>query len=181
MSNLTRIRREKLLAAAEGYLDLNMPEHALSALDAIEEPERSPFAVNFQRGMVLRHLERHDEALEAFEKAYDEDAENVELLMAMAWCCKRTDQLRRAISLMEQAYRAAPKEAIILYNLACYWSLARNKTQALQWLGRALRMNRALRSLIPGESDFDALRGDPDFNKLVRLPDEALKGMKTEG
>ena len=46
--------------------------------------------------------------------------------MTMAWCYKRTNQLPRAITSMERAYRINPKEAVILYNLSCYWSLAGN-------------------------------------------------------
>ena len=94
--------------------------------------------------------------------------------MAMAWCYKRTDQLPKAISAMERAYRIAPQESIVLYNLACYWSLAGNKTQCLSWLGRALRMNTVLLDLIATESDFDPLRHDPDFQHLVNL----VKGQK---
>jgi len=167
-----RIRRERLLSAAEGYLMLDMPRQALESLDAIEDPERAPFAYNYQRGMVLRHLERHAEALEYFLRAFDEDPENVSLLLAMAWCYKRTDQLPRAISTMELAYRVAPKQPIVLYNLACYWALAGNKDQALSWLGRSLRMDGELRKLIPEESDFDKLRDDPDFEAMVGLPDD---------
>ena len=86
-------------------------------------------------------------------------------------CYKRIGQLPKAISAMEQAYHVAPKEAVILYNLSCYWSLSGNKTQALSWLGRALRMDQALRKLIDDESDFDPLRHDPDFRLILEAID----------
>jgi hypothetical protein len=89
---------------------------------------------------------------------------------------------------MEEAYRAHPKVPVVLYNIACYHSLAGDKRQALSWLGRALRMEASLRKLvpddpdlqalalrtslrdlIPDESDFDSLRNDPDFQYLARL------------
>ena len=72
---------------------------------------------------------------------------------------------------MERAYRIAPKQAVILYNLSCYWSLAGNKTQSLSWLGRALRMDHELRRLIDDEADFDSLRNDPDFQLIIRAID----------
>jgi tetratricopeptide (TPR) repeat protein len=105
------------------------------------------FAVNYLRGEALRQMEQYAEALDPLGRAFAENPEDVGLLMAMAWCYKRTDQLSKAISAMEQAYRISPKQAVILYNLACYWSLAGNKTQSLSWLGRALRMDRSLRRL----------------------------------
>jgi tetratricopeptide (TPR) repeat protein len=167
MDDKVRKRRDRLLAAADGYVILGMYPQALAALDDIDRREQEAFDVNFRRGDVLRHMERHEEALVALQRAFDEKPESVDLLMAMAWCYKRTNQLPRAITSMEQAYRIAPKEAVILYNLSCYWSLAGNKTQSLSWLGRALRMDKSFRQLIDSETDFDPLRQDPDFQMIV--------------
>ena len=171
MNQKVRISRDRELAAAEGYIALGMYAHALAALDKIADPQEAAFSVNFQRGDALRHLERHDEALIALHRAFDEKPDDVDLLMTMAWCYKRTNQLPRAITSMERAYRIKPKEAVILYNLSCYWSLAGNKTQALSWLGRALRMDNELRRLIDDEPDFDSLRNDPDFQLIIRAVD----------
>jgi tetratricopeptide (TPR) repeat protein len=89
--------------------------------------------------------------------------------MGLAWCYKRTDQLAKSIEAMHQAYLAHRSEAIVLYNLSCYYSLAGNKEQALSWLGRALRMRPDLRQLIADETDFDPLRNDSDFQHLIHL------------
>ena len=164
-----KVRRDKSLNAAEGYLMLEMPRQALECLDSIIDPERALFSYNYLRGMVLRQLGDHQSALDAFDIAFEEQPDNLSLLLAMAWCYKRTDRLERAITVMEQAYAADPTEPIVLYNLACYWALAGNKSQALSWLGRALRMKCDLKRLISGEQDFDRLRNDPDFEFLVGL------------
>jgi tetratricopeptide (TPR) repeat protein len=171
MDPKVRNSRDRHLAAAEGYIALGMYTHALAALDKITNPEEAAFELNYQRGDALRHLGRHDEALVSFQRAFEEKPDDVDLLMAMAWCYKRTDQLPRAITSMEQAYRIAPKQAVILYNLSCYWSLAGNKTQSLSWLGRALRMDNDYRRLIDDEPDFDSLRNDPDFQLIIRAID----------
>ena len=164
-----RVRREKLLNAAEGYLMLDMPQQALESLDAIIDPERALFAFNYLRGMVLRHMGEHHAALDAFDVALDEQPEQLSLLLAIAWCYKRTDRVDRAIEKMEQAYAADPTEPIVLYNLACYWALSGNKLQSMSWLSRALRMNADLKRLISDESDFDQLRTDPDFEQMVEM------------
>jgi tetratricopeptide (TPR) repeat protein len=171
LSPSSRSRRDKSLEAAEGYLALDMPQHALRSLREIDDPDQTLFEVNLLRGDALRHLDRHDEALDAFGRAFAQKPDHVGLLMGMAWCYKRTSQLPKAISAMEQAYRISPKEAIILYNLSCYWSLSGNKIQALSWLGRALRMDRSLRKLIEDESDFDPLRNDADFRMILDAVD----------
>ena len=162
--------RERKLEAACGYLELNMPEHALRELDRIADPEAIPFEFNRLRGEALRTASQFEPALEAYARALAEQPEDLSVLMGMAWCYKRTGQLPRAIAAMEQAYRAHPKEPIVLYNLACYFSLGGEKAQALSWLGRALRMESSLRKLISDEPDFDSLRNDPDFQYVTGSP-----------
>jgi tetratricopeptide (TPR) repeat protein len=173
MDTKARSRTDRLLTAAEGYIELGMYAHALASLDQIEGPDKTGFEASFQRGDALRNLERHEEALVAFHRACEEKPDDIDLLMAMAWCYKRTNQLPRAITSMEQAYKIAPKKAVILYNLSCYWSLAGNKTQSLSWLGRALRLDAAFGQLIDDETDFDPLRHDPDFQMIVKAVQRA--------
>jgi tetratricopeptide (TPR) repeat protein len=182
--------RQRKLEAACGYLELNMPEHALRELGRITDPQAVPLDFYRLRGEGLRALDRFEDALEAYGRALAVDPEDIGLLAGMAWCYKRTGQLPKAIEAMEQAYQAHPKELIVLYNLACYFSLAGEKVQALSWLGRALRMESSLRKQhaegeggfaswgfsqlepslrerIAEEPDFDPLRNDPDFQYLT--------------
>jgi tetratricopeptide (TPR) repeat protein len=180
-AQLDHLRR---LEAASGYLDLEMPAHALRALAGIADPEVTPFEFYFLRGQALRAAGNFEEALVDLSRAREERVDDLRVLMGMAWCYKRTDRLPRAISVMEEAYRAHPKVPVVLYNIACYYSLAGDKTQALSWLGRALRMEKSLRKLagdesefgpptlrkqIADEPDFDPLRNDPDFQYLTNL------------
>jgi tetratricopeptide (TPR) repeat protein len=188
MASKAQLDHARRLQAASGYLDLEMPAHALRALEGIARPEATPFEFHYLRGQALRVAGRFGEALVAFSHAREYQPDNLDVLMGLAWCFKRTDQLPRAISTMEEAYRAHPKVPVVLYNIACYYSLAGDKRQALSWLGRALRMEASLRKLvpddpdlqalgmrtslrdlIPDESDFDSLRNDPDFQYLARL------------
>lgn len=159
-----RIRR---LEAAQGYLALDMPDHALREMRRIDNPQEVRFDFCQLKGEALRQKRRHEEALNAYRQALEENPDDLGVLMGMAWCYKRLDQLPRAIQTMEQAYQAAPREPVVLYNLACYFALAGDKTQALSWLGRAIRMEPALRQLIPDETDFDPLRNDSDFQFIV--------------
>lgn len=162
--------RDRKIEAAGGYLELNMPQHALRELARIADPEAIPFDFNRTKGEALRAAGEFEPALDAFSRALAEQPTDLSVLMGMAWCYKRTNQLSRAIAAMEQAYRAHPKEPIVLYNLACYFSLGGEKAQALSWLGRALRMESSLRKLVPEEPDFDSLRNDPDFQYVTGAP-----------
>ena len=167
MSERAKRKRARHLEAAQGYLTLNMPDHALKEVACIVDPHADVFAVSSLRGEALRQKGDHASALISFRKASLESPDNIHVLMMLAWCYKRTDQLHRAISTMQRAYQIAPEEAVVLYNLSCYFSLVGDKPNTLSWLGRALRIDGSLRKLIPGESDFDNLRQDPDFQLII--------------
>lgn len=161
-------KRQRQLQAAEGYLLLGMPDHALQALDQIADFDAT---VEWQllRGDALRAKLDHPHALKCFQRAYELAPESLEALLGMAWCYKRIDRLDQSIESMRLAYQRHPASPIVLYNLSCYYALAGEKEQALSWLGRALRMNHSLIELIPDETDFDSLRNDPDFRHLLDL------------
>lgn len=160
-------RPKRHLTAAEGYLMLEMPVQALRELSHIPEDDRDSEKYYRLLGQALQLAERYEESLEAYRDAFDRDPENLTTLMGMAWCFKRTDQLPSAISIMELAYQHHSDEPIVLYNLSCYFALADDKTNALSWLGRALRMEPRLTKLIPEETDFNSLRTDKDFQFVV--------------
>ena len=165
----TEIQQRQAIEAAQGYLILELPDAALRQLDVFRDPNETPRAVDQLRGEAFRLKEDYTQALECFERVLPHVEHDLGLLIGMAWCFKRIDRLDKALETMRQAYRGSPKEPIVLYNLACYHSLAGAKDEALSWLGRALRMDNSLRKLISRESDFDSLRNDSDFQLLLRL------------
>ena len=157
------------LKAAEGYLTLNMPDHALRELRSIEDLGDERFNASLLRGEALLMKEEQRPALDAFRQAHLEKPTELLPLLKMAWCFKRTDQLPLAIDALKLAYQFHKDVPIVLYNLACYYSLSGEKDEALSWLGRAFRMDRKLLKLIADETDFDPLRGDADFQHLLEL------------
>ena len=95
--------------------------------------------------------------------------DNISVWLALGWCYKRTGKLDRAIESLEEALNVEPNDALVHYNLACYWSLAQNKRQALNYLAKAFKLEDEYRRLVAEESDFDPLRKDPAFQALVRV------------
>jgi tetratricopeptide (TPR) repeat protein len=164
-----RIRRQQLVQQAEGYLELGMARHALDVLARCGDPATLPHHALYLKGQCLRELGRYREALEPLGRAAQADPENVGIWLALGWCYKRTGKLDRAIESLEEALVAEPNDALVHYNLACYWSLARNKRQALVYLARAFDLEDEYRSLVAGESDFDTIRDDPAFQALVKV------------
>jgi tetratricopeptide (TPR) repeat protein len=167
MSQIMVDRIKKQLAAAEGYLALNLPDRALEILESRADWATMQFEASFLTGETLRVLGRYREALKPLEVAASLRPGDLGVAMALGWCYKRTHRLAQAIDSLSRALRDNPREAILHYNLACYWSLAGNTRKALESLALALDLDEDVRPMIGAESDFDSLRGNPDFEKLV--------------
>jgi len=161
-------QRKGCCRAAEGYLSLGMPEHALDALNQLPGADHD-LEVLLLRGDALRVKQDHQNSLDCFLRAHSLHPENLDALLGMAWCYKRLGRVDLSIESLRLACQSHSDVPIVLYNLACYYALSGDKEHALSWLGRALRMNPELLKLISDETDFDRLRNDTDFQHLLHL------------
>lgn len=161
--------RFRQVKAAEGYLALSMPDHALRELDEISDVGNDQYRISMLKGEALQAKREHRLALDEFRLAHLDRPTDLHAMMGMAWCFKRIDQLHNAIDTMKLAYQFHKEIPVVLYNLACYYALAGEKENALSWLGRSLRMDRSLLDELQDETDFDSLRTDADFQHLIQL------------
>jgi tetratricopeptide (TPR) repeat protein len=169
VSGSNRVRIQRILREAEGYLELNMPQKALELLSRITEPGTFRGQQLYWTGEALRALERYSEAIVVLEQAADLLPSNIHVWLALGWCHKRTGRLDLAIADLERAEEVSPEEAIVHYNLACYWSLAGKKQRALAYLTRAIAIDSNYRDRIVDERDFDPIRSDPEFRALIEI------------
>ena len=167
MARIIRDRIRRRLGEAEGYLELGLADRALEILQSRPDWSTMRFEASYLTGEALRTLGRTREALKPLELAAALKPGDVGVAIALGWCYKRTHRLAQAIDALERAVREEPDEPLLHYNLACYWSLAANPVKALDELAVALELEPDLLGLIPEESDFDNLRGDPDFERLT--------------
>jgi Flp pilus assembly protein TadD len=163
-----RIKRQ--LSKAEGFLMLDLPKKALEILEGCSDWATMQFEASLLTGEALRSLGRFRDALKPLEVAASLRPEDVGVAMALGWCYKRTHRLAQAIDALGRAVRHNPEEPLLHYNLSCYWSLAGNAAKSLDELAAALDLDPGLRSAIAKESDFDALRGNPEFERLTVGP-----------
>lgn len=170
MSQPEAKRSLRKLVEAEGYLQLGMPREALESLEGVALGTDFDFEFFLLKGLALRDLDRFSEALVPLEQAAKRKSDDMTLCLTLGWCLKRTDQLPRAIAALHRAQEAHPDEALLHYNLACYYSLAGERASAVDWLKRALALNPDMRELIPEETDFEPLRGDPQFEEIAAGP-----------
>jgi len=185
MSELKRFRRKQILREAEGYLDLvtscaddltlakeirdRLAQRTIATLEKLDAGSRERVDALYLRGQALRIMEEHGAAIEILRRAADLDHDNIHIWLALGWCHKRTGRLDKAIESLEEALQVDDRQAIIHYNLACYWSLAKNVKWAVEYLERALELDPTYRDLVGQESDFDPIRSNPRFLELLSV------------
>lgn len=167
MAPISRERVIRHLGQAEGYLLLDMPQRALEILQARADWPGHPFEAAFLTGEALRSLGRYREAVKPLEIAVALQPRNVGVAISLGWCYKRTHHLAQAIDALERVKKYNPKEALLSYNLACYWSLAGNRAKAVTELQTAIELDPSLRLKIADEPDFDGIRDEPGFERLA--------------
>ena len=183
MASYSRLRRRQLLQEAEGYLELvitfseqwplstarrdRLVDRALHALDQLDEP--NCLASLLLRGQGLRLKEDYQAAVIAFHQAVERDPQNVAAFLELGWCYKRLGRIDLAIQALEDGLEVDRDQAILHYNLACYWSLAKNVGLTLVHLAQAFELDESYRDLVSGETDFDGVRNHPEFMLLTSV------------
>lgn len=162
---LSAVQKRHRISAATGYLMLGMTAAAERELDSLGADE-SLDAIRL-RGELYRETERHDDALKLYDKLLGIEPTAIDGAIGKAWCLKRLSRLDEAIQTLRIASNHHPREALIQYNLACYFALRHDKDRCLSYLGIALRLGPEFVELIDDESDFDSIRDDSDFVSLV--------------
>jgi len=62
---------------------------------------------------------------------------------------------------------ANPEYGGLAYNTACCASLAGRPAEAVEYLRRAVERSERFRDYAKGDTDFDPIRGEPDFEQLI--------------
>ncbi|MEM8947113.1 MAG: tetratricopeptide repeat protein [Planctomycetota bacterium] len=160
-----RVRRTR--REAEGYLELGMPAHALETLKRRERLIQGDARSSYLLGEALREMRHYRAAIAPLHRSLELIPDDIHVWMALAWCYKRVGKVEHAIDALERAVDVEPGNAILHYNLACYWSLARHPRMALRYLANALDIDGNFRDFVHDEPDFDPLRHDPIFQSLT--------------
>ena len=185
MFPLEELRGQQLLQESEGYLELifvladrfeletatrdRVAQRALDCLDQLPELMKRGDRYYQIWGQALQVMEQYQEAVGPLQQAAMLAPDQIDVWLSLAWCQKRCGRLDLAIQALEEALLVDSEEAIVHFNLACYWSLAERAQQSLAHLSQAFELDFKYRDLVDEEKDFDPIRSHPDFLALTGM------------
>jgi uncharacterized Ntn-hydrolase superfamily protein len=73
----------------------------------------------------------------------------------------------QGIAILAAAHERFPDDGTILYDLACYESMAGRRDESLRHLARSLELEPSYRDRARGDTDFDPVRDDDRFRSIV--------------
>ena len=180
-----RVRRQMILRHAAGYVELGelladgegpvppsarrLLQRALDTLAELPARARSHPDASLLEGEALRALGEWERALAPLTRAAEGATGRLEAWLGLGWCLKRLGKLDEAIRMLERGRDASPRQAIVLYNLACYHSLAGDVPAAIENLTQAIALDDRYRDLTGTERDFDPIRADPRFQAATHV------------
>ena len=185
MNSVHKSLSRRKLREAEGYVELlfqfdnlwpldrksrrMLASRALDTLQQVNPGHGHIAHTEYLRGQAHRGAGRLKTAIRHFNKSIENDDWNTSAYLSLAWCYRRTDQLNKAVETLERALRVDQNDAVVHFNLACYWALARQPKTAISHLATAFELDERMREHVVGESDFDGIRNDPDFQSLTQV------------
>ena len=148
----------KRLNAAVGYLSLGMPQEAWNELEDIDAKDRARPEVLKVRVEVCRALKQWEMMAEASNHLRTIEPDEVGHPLNMAYAVRRFKSEADAAEILSMALRRYYDDALVRYNLACYWCVMGRVEEARAMLEMACKKDESLRELAETDEDLLGLR-----------------------
>jgi tetratricopeptide (TPR) repeat protein len=148
---------DRSLNAAQGYLELGMPEEALSELDAIPEEFLSHAEILQLKLVILMQLRDWEEGNGVCEQLRKRFSQLTVGYIHGAFCLHELGRTKDAKALLLSGPPALLREATYHYNLGCYEAVLGNFEEAMQYLRTSFAMDHNFRMIAKRDPDLRAL------------------------
>lgn len=156
--NLAEMTAEKILLAAQGYLELGMPGEALSELDGLPAVYRRRPDVLKLRVTVAMHARRWKAGLVASRRLCAAEPEATIGFIHAAFCLHELGRTEEARHLLLHGPSALLNEATYYYNMGCYNARLGQLADAQNYLRMSFSLDRKLREFAQCDPDLKDVR-----------------------
>jgi len=143
--------------AAVGYVELGMYADANSELEKIDPFCRAAPEVLAVRVAIYHGLKKWDLMREVTKRLAEFQPDDVQWTVSYAYATRRAESIEAAKEILLNAESKFPKEAIIKYNLACYFCQTEEIENAKNYLKKALEIDSSWRITALDDSDLQPL------------------------
>lgn len=156
-----------LINRGNAYTELARYDEAFADLNrSLELNPNDPAAFN-NRGNAYFRLKRYDKALADFNRALELRPNDPETIRNRGLTYAKLERYDETFTDFNRALELEPDNAGTLYDLACTSSLLEKTDHALAYLEKAITLDKKYREMAKTDNDFDNIRNDPRFKKLI--------------
>ena len=112
---------DKFFEVASGYAELGMYLDADSELEKIDPFNRAAPEILALRIEIYQRLEKWELMQVVAQKLVQFDPDNLQWTISLAYAARRASSIQAAKEILLNAERKFPREAVIKYNLGCYF------------------------------------------------------------
>jgi tetratricopeptide (TPR) repeat protein len=127
--------------AATGYVELGMFLEADTELDRIDPFNRAAPEVLALRIEIYRGLANWKLMQEIAKRLAEFQPDDIQWTISLAYATRRADSIQGAKEILLNAEPKFPKEAVIKYNLACYFCQTGDFQNAKNYLKKAFKID----------------------------------------
>ena len=147
---------------------LNQYEEAIERLKKTVELVPDFYTAYTDLAQALENLGRHEEAqemrrmtIQACRSYLQTDPNEARAYIFMATASAWLGERDTAIEAGRKAEELSPNDPVMMYNLACLYSLLNDPDQSVEWLSKSVRN---------GRRDFEWMKRDPALNNIRNHP-----------
>jgi tetratricopeptide (TPR) repeat protein len=142
-------------------------EEAITAYDKALEFKSDDPSIWKNRGITLSYLKRYEEAISSHDKALEFKSDDPGIWTNRGITLGYLKRYEEAISSHDKAIELKPNASNVWYNRACSYALQGNVDATVHDLAKAIKLDSTCRETARTDSDFDKVRHDERFQKLL--------------
>jgi tetratricopeptide (TPR) repeat protein len=143
--------------AAIGYAELGMFADAIAELECVDPLNRAAPEVLAVRAAIYHGLKKWDALQVVAARLVEHDPTNVQWTVSLAYATRRAVSIESARDILLTAHPRFPKEAVIPFNLACYYCQLGELETAKDHLRRAFQIDPNWREAALDDKDLEPL------------------------